>query len=107
FVQCGEVGTDEYKIPHLDVSSSVDQDGVIHITMANLSADAAQDIECPIALNDSQQVTARILAGSMEDHNDFNELYRVGITPFAGITRDATGFSFKMPACSVIEITIG
>ncbi len=107
FVQCGEVGTDEYKIPHLDVSSSVDQNGVIHITMANLSADAAQDIECPIVLDDSQKVTARILAGSMEDHNDFTELDRVGITPFAGINRDAAGFSFKMPACSVIEITIG
>ena len=39
-----EIGTDEWKIPNLTESVSIDKNGVINITVTNLSADKSYEI---------------------------------------------------------------
>ncbi len=36
------------QVPWLDVSASVAEDGTVYVTLANLSADQAKKLECPL-----------------------------------------------------------
>lgn len=106
YVECGEVGSGEYQVPQLDVSASQNAKGAIHITLANLCASHPQLVECPLPATEAKTVTARILQGKMNAHNNFDAPQTVKIEPFTGIETKAGGFAFTMPACSVMEITV-
>jgi alpha-N-arabinofuranosidase len=106
YVESTVAGTEKFNLPALDVSTSVDNQGVVHVTIANISADDAQQIDCPFAL-DGKNISARILRGNINDYNDFEEQNRVRVENYTGIRVDENGFSFLMPACSIMEIVIG
>ncbi|MDD3198454.1 MAG: alpha-L-arabinofuranosidase C-terminal domain-containing protein [Eubacteriales bacterium] len=106
YVESTVAGTEKFNLPALDVSTSVNNQGVVHVTIANISADDAQQIDCPFAL-DGKNISARILRGNINDYNDFEEQNRVRVENYTGIRVDENGFSFLMPACSIMEIVIG
>lgn len=103
YIETETVGTGDYQIPNLSVSASEDAAGVIHITAANLSADTAYPIDCCLG---GKTVTARILTGETGDFNGFDHPTDVQIQEFTDIQQKHAGFSFTIPACAVMELTV-
>ena len=105
-IDCEEIGAeDEYMIPNLTESVSIDADGKMNITITNLSATDPYPIDAEIAGFKPGKVTAEILTDEMSAMNTFEAPETVTSNEFKGITLTENGFSFLMPACSVIRIT--
>ncbi|HHV31446.1 MAG TPA: alpha-N-arabinofuranosidase [Clostridiales bacterium] len=101
------IGTEDAQVPNLNVSASVDDHNVLHVTAANLSADAAEPIECDLLGMKPNQVSARVLTGgAMDAYNDFDHPDTVKIQNFQSIETMENRLKFTMPACSVMEITV-
>ncbi|MGI5893754.1 MAG: alpha-N-arabinofuranosidase [Candidatus Merdivicinus sp.] len=106
-VETDSVGImEEEKVAQLSASASMDADGVIHLTAANLSATESCPVCCSLCGMEAHTVEARILTGEMGAHNTFDEPEKVKITDFSGVSVTEEGLSFTLPACSVAEITI-
>ncbi len=106
FAETKEVGTGEDKVKNLSVSASEDRDGVVHITLANLSAEDACPIELKLEGREDGKVTGRMLSGAMGDYNDFDDPSKVHLRPFTAIAVNGESLTFTMPACSVLEIIV-
>lgn len=106
FAETTEIGSGEDQVENLSVSASEDQDGVIHITLANLS----DGDECPVELTlegrAAGKAAGRVLSGGMGDYNDFDRPGAVKPRDFTGITASQDGLRFTMPPCSVLELTV-
>ncbi len=94
-------------VPDLHVSASMDEDGRVNITLANLSATENRCIDCDVSGIQAKNVTGQILAGSINDHNTFDKPETVKLSKLADIKQTSSGLNFTSPACSVIQITIG
>ncbi len=106
YAETKEIGTEEDKLQNITVSSSVDANGVIHITAANLSATESCPVELQLLGKCGGSATGRILAGKTSAFNDFDAPETVQIREMDGITEKDAAFCFTLPACSVAEITI-
>lgn len=100
------VGTDETQVPALHASASVDAEGTVHVTVANLSATDAQDVKAVLEGRKFESIKVRYIAGDMNAHNDFGKAPEVFIREMDGVELSGDGFELKMPACSVAEIVL-
>jgi alpha-N-arabinofuranosidase len=91
-------------VPNLHVSASRDEEGAVHITLANLSAAESYPVEGILAGISANGVSARYIHGAMDAYNDFGSA-PVSVKPFTAIKPEKEGFSLDIPACSVMEIT--
>ncbi|MCD7885222.1 MAG: alpha-N-arabinofuranosidase [Lachnospiraceae bacterium] len=126
----------KHSVPNLSESVSVDADGVLHITVANLSLSDAYDIDVEISgcaqsraaagvsagtasagnvpvgtasagvLGTSNGIRGEILTGAMTDKNTFEAPEAVKIAAFDGVKHAETGLTFTIPACSVVHLAI-
>jgi alpha-N-arabinofuranosidase len=106
YVESVVIGTDTAPVPHLDATASQDENGKIHITISNLSADEAKEIDCIIAGKKDVNPSARILTGRIDAKNDFSNTEVVRVCEFKEITSTPDGCRFTIPACAVMEITL-
>ncbi|MBQ9855261.1 MAG: alpha-N-arabinofuranosidase, partial [Clostridia bacterium] len=90
-------------------SASVDKEGNVHLTIANLSCDEDKKISlrldgCAYALCDAQ-----ILTGEMNAKNDFDSPENVKIVPFVSAKIEAcacgTEVEIELPKVSVLSLT--
>ena len=93
-------------VPNLTVSASEDENGVVHITLANISADTAYPIDCALTGKKYNTASARILTNSIGAYNDFDHPEDVKITDFDALTLENNNLHFNIPACAVMEITV-
>jgi alpha-N-arabinofuranosidase len=91
-------------VPCLSASAS-EKDGVTTITIANLSADKGYEITSAIPSIGS--ISARILTGAITAGNTFDSPDTVKIKNFTDFTTSAETLKFTIPACSVMELTLG
>lgn len=96
----------EYQVSQIMESVSVDSDGVINVTVNNLSADEAAPIELSFAELEPSSVEAAVLTGKMQAHNTFDEPENVKETVFNEFKTAGRQISFTAPACSVISLRI-
>ena len=96
---------EEFMVPNLTESASVDQDGRLLITIGNLSADEAYPVNTHITGFSAKKASAQILTGQMADRNTFDEPDTVKTQPFAVELADGD-LSFTIPAHSVVTITL-
>ncbi len=95
---------DGLNVPMISSSASV-KDGVMTITAANCSLHDEAEISCTICGFDAKTASARILTGEVHSHNDFDTPDTVHIDPYtAEITNGV--LKIKLPACSVVEVTV-
>jgi len=94
------------KCPRLIESASVDENGIIYSTIANVSADDKAEIKCQIADTVVQSVKAEILTGGIHDKNDFDNQDNVRIVEFSDFEKNDDGFTAVIPPCSVIKFVI-
>ncbi len=96
----------EFMVPNIQESASVDKDGVITITINNLSTKDSEDIEIAFAERRPGEVTSAIVTNDMKAYNSFENPDNVKETEFKDFTVTDKGISFKLPACSVIQFRV-
>jgi alpha-N-arabinofuranosidase len=106
FIETEAVGVDDISVPNLSVSASVNNDGELHITLANLSIVKAYDIQCETAGMHTGSVSGRLLTGKADAHNTFEQPDSVRPVDFSRMEyRDGT-LNFSVPANSVVQVTV-
>ena len=103
-----EMKTDGEKgsVPAVQASASVDQHGVIHVTLVNPGLDDAQEVKIDLSGRKAQDVTGSILTGAMDAHNTFDAPELVHDAPFEGIALTEAGLSVTLPPVSVVHLAI-
>lgn len=97
---------DDFKVPNLTESVSVDATGKIHVTLGNLSATESYDIEGFFAETPVKSVKADILTDKMQAHNTFDAPETVKVKAFDGVKAEGNKISLSLPACSVMHIEV-
>ena len=105
-IEASSVGTDEDKVPNLCESASIDKDGIINITIANLSADESYKVETILCEAAAADVKGTILTGEIHAHNSFDKPNSVKTSEFNGAKITEKGIEFEIPACSVIKLAV-
>ena len=99
FVESEEVGEGRFTLPQV-IASASQKDGKLTLTLANTSMDKATEVEIAgVCLCKAQ---GRILQGEATQYNDFDN-NPLAVEAFDGIE----GNKVKLPACCVVELTIG
>ena len=97
---------EEFMVPNLQESVSVDKDGIITITLNNLSVEKEESVEVSFAECRAQKVTASILHNEMHAYNTFEDPDKVKEEKFKDFTVENGKLCFKIPACSVIQFRV-
>lgn len=97
---------DEYQVSEVTESVSVGTDGVVNITVNNLSSSEAVPIEISLTELEPSSVEAAILTGGMCEHNTFEEPENVKEENFTELKTEGRKISFTLPACSIISLRI-
>lgn len=94
-------------ISALSVSASRDKDGRIHISLANLDPEKAQNLRCEVKGTSASNVTGEVLtAATMNAHNDFGKPEAVSLKPFTGAQLQKGVLSVTLPAKSVVTLEV-
>ena len=96
---------EEWMVPNLTESASIDTDGKLHITIGNLSVTESYPVETVITGFSGKCAEAEILTGEMTARNTFEEPETVGTKPFETRWEDGK-IVFTLPPCSVVRITL-
>ena len=106
-IETTEIGIGEDgRVANLSESASVDAAGNLLITVANVSAKDAYEVDAAILGMPAGAVKARILGGEMHEKNTFEAPDAVASKVFDGVKRTEGGLKFTIPACSVVQITV-
>jgi len=105
YIETSFTGTEESQVPDLHVSAS-QKDNEVHITIANLSAGKNKKIDMELPGFNANKVSARILTGAINAHNDFTNTGKIKPADFTGIAKTAFGYEFTIPECSVMSVTV-
>lgn len=106
-LEISRIGLEEaFMVPNLTHSVSVDDIGQVHITITNLSADEASEIEAEIMEREVKEVKGELLAGDIHAKNTFEEPTKVQPVPFHNIILDNGAFKFTLPPCSVAHLAV-
>ena len=101
------IGSKEWKVPKITQSVSVDKDGVLTITLSNLSMSEPEELELCLAERGYRIGEARIVTGSdVHDHNTFEAPEQVTEKDFSGVREEGDGFVLTLPAASVVELRL-
>ncbi len=96
------VGTSEDPVPMITESVSMDKDGTITVTLANLSADESEHVELQFAEEGYHVVESKIVASAdIHDHNTFEDPHVVEEKDHA-----VDGLNVALPAASVVMIRL-
>ena len=102
-----EIGPEEWKVPKVTESVSKDKDGVITITLNNLSIEAAEEVEIQLSNGEYKVAESRIVTNSdMHAHNTFEPHQEVVEIDFADYEVKNGNIVAKLPANSVVEIRV-
>jgi Alpha-L-arabinofuranosidase len=106
FIETKEIGSGKNQVPNLHESVSEDEFGNLHITINNLSADEAYEIETEIMEYTVKSVDAEIVTGKMNDYNNFQEEEKVTLQKSESYKIENGKVIFTIPACSVMHLTM-
>lgn len=94
-------------LPVLSATASRDKDGVLHVSMANVLLEDAQDVEIDLGALKPKTVTGTLLtAGRMDAMNTFEKPDAVVPVPFKGAKYAKGKLTVKLPACSVVTLEL-
>ena len=106
-LEAGSYTQDGESIPAISSSASMDDEGRIHITLANTDPNAARSITTTLRGQDVASVSGRILtADQMSAHNTFEQPNTVQPASFDGAQLDGQTLSLEIPPKSVIVLEL-
>ena len=98
---------DNREVPMLSASASKDKNGAIHITLANVDVDEAQNITLDLQGQKITGVNGRILTSpSINDHNTFEKPGFVKPIAFNGAKVEKGQLKISMPAKSIVVLEV-
>lgn len=106
FLETETIQVEGFTVPTLQASSSIKNGTTLTITMVNLSDCDDHDVQCDVLGWDVNRVSGRILSGNCSDYNDFDQPNHVSVSCFSDFTQSGNQVSYRIPACSVMEITM-
>ncbi len=106
-IETKEIGLEEgCKVPNLSESVSVDDEGNINITLANLSLDESYEINTMIFDKEIKSVKGEILVNKMDAKNTFKDKEVVKTEEFTDMKITEDGLLVNIPPCSVLHIQV-
>jgi alpha-N-arabinofuranosidase len=106
YVDAGTLGEGDTEVPAISASASRADNGSVYVTMTNLSADQAIDVEVALHGLDASSCDARVLTGdAMNSHNTFDAPDTVKPEVFDGVSLKSGSATVSMPARSVVAFT--
>lgn len=106
-VETEKIGVEEeWQVPNMTESVSMDADGNIHITLTNLSLTEDYLVETILTDYEVKEVKGEIVHGEMMDKNTFEEKECVKVREFTGAEITDKGIQFTIPRCSVLHLTM-
>lgn len=103
-VVCGEIQTEEGAIPQITQSASMDQEGNIHLTIANLSADEENNLTIYLGEFISGDVQVEILHGDIHAKNTFENPECVKLVQWEQVELNRNEIMLQLPPCSVVHV---
>ena len=91
-------------VKKVTASASI-KENVLTVTAANLDCEKAETVVIDVENFCAKDVTVRILAGDMNDHNTFENKEKVRIADFTDFTVEGGVITLNLPACCVVEVT--
>lgn len=101
-----KIGTKKYEVPSLQQSASIQRDGTVTVTLANLSIEESYPVEAVFMERKPQSVEASILTNEMHAMNTFETPDVVKEEVFEDVALSDRGVSFTIPPCSVVSLRI-
>lgn len=106
-LQTDSISTDHGKIPNLSVSSSLDKEGKIHITICNLSATNDEKLICDLKSFAIESCSGQILTSDkLNAHNTFENPDNVVIKTFDDFKFDKEKIEINVPKHSIVSIEL-
>ncbi len=106
-LECGEYVLDGESIPQVNASASINEEGVINISLCNLDPNETAEIKCNIRGNAGKEVTGTILtAPVMNAHNTFDNPENIKPEVFDGAKLENDNLLISLPPKSVVVVTI-
>ena len=102
---CVSLGKGARQIKKVSASASV-KDGAVTVTLANLSLEEDEPIRLRLDGKDISGAEARVLTGSITDHNTFEEPENVAPAAFEDLKIDGSELEFVLPARSIVALTL-
>lgn len=99
-------GAGESSVPALQESVSMQEDGTVIVTIANMSVEKSYPVDLVFMEKKTESAEARILTNEMHAKNTFEEPDVVKEEDFDGVTLTERGASFTIPACSVVSLRL-
>jgi alpha-N-arabinofuranosidase len=104
---CEDYVFGEKKIPAVSASASVDNEGKVHISLANLNPNKDITLTCPVIGETYKTVTGEILtAGEMTSFNSFEKPEEVKPTPFSRYKLKDGILTVTIPSRSVVVLEV-
>ena len=105
-----ERGTYAYEgesVPAVSASASRDEEGRVHVTLANLDPNAPRTVEASLRGAAVSAVAGRLLtADQMSAHNTFEEPQAVKPVAFEGAQLDGEQFTVELPPKSIVALEL-
>ena len=106
-IRCEDYINGDKKIPAISASSSIDKDGKVHISIANLNPNKPVVVTCPIIGDTFKKVTGEMLTSSeMNSFNSFETPEIVKPVSFNGFTYKDGVLTVTMPSKSVVVLEL-
>jgi alpha-N-arabinofuranosidase len=100
------IDVDGTKIKAINASASV-KDGMINLSLCNLSTSKSIKINCRIEGANTQSAAGEIItSANINDYNDFGQPEKVNIKEFTGFKLEKSNLFIELPAKSVVMIRI-
>jgi len=104
---CEGYANGEKEIPSISASASVDSEGKVHISLANLNPGKQTIVTCPIVGETYNKVTGELLTSpEMNSFNSFEKPDVVKPVAFTGFTLKNGILTVNMPSKSVIVLEL-
>lgn len=106
-LRCEDYIFDDKKIPAISASASVDKEGKVHISLANLNPNKPVTVTCPLIGDSFKKVSGEILTASkMNSFNSFESPDIVKPANFDGYTLKDGILTVNMPSKSVVVLEL-
>jgi len=99
-----KIGPEEWSVPSLTESVSMDENGVITVTINNLSVDQTEALDICFAGKKVEVKEARIVGGDIHAYNTFDDPEKVTEQEFKDYKVDGDGVQVVLPPASVVEL---
>lgn len=100
------VGAGGSSVPALQESVSMQEDGTVTVTIANMSVEKSYPVDLVFMEKKPESAEAKILTNEMHAKNTFEQPDAVKEEAFDGVTLTERGASFTIPACSVVSLRL-